>query len=45
MTAIDMQPAEQARRMRGLRRRVRDHDVADWSRRFLTDLDAVKARS
>lgn len=42
MTAIEMQPAEQARRMRGLRRRVRDHDVADWSRRFLADLDAVR---
>ncbi|WP_061683656.1 alpha,alpha-trehalose-phosphate synthase (UDP-forming) [Microbacterium laevaniformans] len=42
MAAVEMQPAEQARRMRGLRRRVRDHDVADWSRRFLADLDAVR---
>lgn len=42
MTAVQMPPAEQARRMRALRRRVRDHDVADWSRRFLTDLDAVR---
>jgi len=42
MTAVQMPPAEQARRMRALRRRVRDHDVADWSHRFLTDLDAVR---
>ncbi len=44
MTAIEMQPAEQARRMRGLRRRVRDRDVASWSRRFLADLDAVRGK-
>jgi len=44
MTAIDMPPAEQSRRMRALRRRVRDHDVADWSRRFLSDLDAVRTQ-
>ena len=42
MTAIEMDPAEQARRMRALRRRVRDHDVADWSHRFLSDLAAVR---
>ncbi len=45
MTAIEMSPSEQGRRMRALRRRVRDHDVADWSRRFLSDLDAVRATS
>lgn len=42
MTAIEMPVAEQRRRMRALRRRVRDHDVADWSNRFLADLDQVR---
>lgn len=41
--AIEMPAAEQTRRMRALRRRVRDHDVADWSRGFLTDLRRTKA--
>jgi trehalose 6-phosphate synthase len=39
--AVVMPHAEQSRRMRALRRRVRDHDVADWSRTFLDDLRAV----
>jgi len=39
--AAEMPHAEQTRRMRALRRRVRDHDVADWSRTFLDDLRAV----
>ena len=38
MTAIEMPEDEQRRRMRALRRRVRDHGVADWSRAFLGDL-------
>lgn len=42
ITAVQMTPAEQSRRMRALRRRVRDHDVADWSRRFLADLESVR---
>lgn len=42
--AIQMAPAEQTRRMRALRRRVRDHDVSDWSRGFLTDLDRARTR-
>ncbi len=42
MTAIEMPRAEQSRRMRALRRRVRERDVADWSRRFLDDLHAVR---
>lgn len=42
--AIDMDPAEQTRRMRALRRRVRDHDVADWSRGFLADLERARHR-
>ncbi|HYP73232.1 MAG TPA: trehalose-6-phosphate synthase, partial [Microbacterium sp.] len=43
MTAVQMTPEEQTRRMRALRRRVRDHDVASWSQRFLTDLDGVRS--
>ncbi|WP_224785818.1 alpha,alpha-trehalose-phosphate synthase (UDP-forming) [Microbacterium caowuchunii] len=42
MRAIEMPPAEQGRRMRSLRRRVRDHDVEDWSREFLGALAAKK---
>jgi len=38
--AIDMPAAEQGRRMRALRKRVRDHDVEDWSREFLEALSA-----
>lgn len=41
MTAAEMPLGEQRRRMRALRRRVRDHDVAGWSRGFLDDLAAV----
>jgi trehalose 6-phosphate synthase len=40
--AIEMTPAEQGRRMRSLRRRVREHDVEDWSRDFLAALDAIR---
>ncbi|MBZ4486054.1 alpha,alpha-trehalose-phosphate synthase (UDP-forming) [Microbacterium sp. cx-55] len=40
--AIDMPPAEQGRRMRALRRRVREHDVEDWSQEFLTALAATR---
>jgi trehalose 6-phosphate synthase len=42
MTAVGMPAAEQGRRMRTLRRRVREHDVADWSREFLTTLAASR---
>jgi trehalose 6-phosphate synthase len=38
MTAVDMPPAEQGRRMRKLRRRVQEHDVEAWSREFLEAL-------
>ena len=41
MSAIGMPEEEQRRRMRALRRRVRDHDVADWSRSFLGDLSSI----
>ncbi|MCJ1706751.1 trehalose-6-phosphate synthase [Microbacterium sp. VKM Ac-2923] len=42
--AIDMPAAEQGRRMRTLRRRVREHDVEDWSRGFLEALSAFHDR-
>ncbi|MEQ6898678.1 trehalose-6-phosphate synthase [Microbacterium sp. KR10-403] len=38
MRAVDMAPAEQGRRMRSLRKRVLEHDVAAWSRDFLDAL-------
>ncbi len=40
--AIEMTPAEQGRRMRALRRRVREHDVEDWSREFLAALAGIR---
>ncbi len=39
--AIEMPPAEQGRRMRSLRRKVLDNDVAAWSQAFLAALDAA----
>lgn len=42
MTAIGMPVAEQRKRMRALRRRVRDHDVAGWSENFLRDLRGTR---
>jgi len=45
MRAIDMPAAEQGRRMRALRKRVRDHDVEDWSREFLEALSTFHERS
>lgn len=44
MRAIEMPVAEQARRMRSLRRRVREHDVEDWSREFLDALGQMRAQ-
>lgn len=38
MRAIEMPSSEQGRRMRALRRRVREHDVEDWSQDFLDAL-------
>ncbi|MCW3494184.1 alpha,alpha-trehalose-phosphate synthase (UDP-forming) [Microbacterium sp. SSM24] len=43
MRAIEMPPAEQGRRMRALRKRVIEHDVARWSQSFLAALDDAKA--
>lgn len=43
MRAIQMPPAEQGRRMRALRRRVMEFDVARWSREFLAALEDAKS--
>ncbi|MEJ1155744.1 MULTISPECIES: alpha,alpha-trehalose-phosphate synthase (UDP-forming) [Microbacterium] len=46
MRAIQMPPAEQGKRMRALRKKVLDSDVAKWSESFLTalaDARTVKA--
>ncbi len=40
--AADMEPREQQRRMRALRKRVLEHDVARWSTSFLTALAATR---
>ncbi|BFM23178.1 trehalose 6-phosphate synthase [Microbacterium testaceum] len=45
MRAIDMPAAEQGRRMRALRKRVRDHDVEDWSQDFLEALSVFHEKS
>ena len=42
MTAVEMTPAEQGRRMRALRKKVLDHDVNAWSSEFLDALDTVR---
>ncbi len=42
MQAIEMPEKERDRRMRALRRRVRENDVARWSQRFLADLSAAR---
>ena len=44
MTAVEMPPAEQGRRMRSLRRRVLDNDVDAWSSSFLAALAEVRGR-
>ncbi|WP_226533387.1 alpha,alpha-trehalose-phosphate synthase (UDP-forming) [Microbacterium paraoxydans] len=44
MTAVEMSPADQGRRMRSLRRRVLDNDVDAWSSSFLAALAEVRAR-
>ncbi|WP_309066940.1 alpha,alpha-trehalose-phosphate synthase (UDP-forming) [Microbacterium sp.] len=42
LTAIEMPPAEQGRRMRALRKRVLEHDVAAWSSSFLAELESAR---
>ncbi|WP_204260024.1 MULTISPECIES: trehalose-6-phosphate synthase [unclassified Microbacterium] len=45
MRAIEMPSAEQGRRMRALRRKVVENDVARWSRSFLDALDGARERN
>jgi trehalose 6-phosphate synthase len=45
MRAIDMPSAEQGRRMRALRRKVVENDVARWSQSFLDALDGARERN
>lgn len=42
--AVGMDGAEQARRMRTMRRRIRDYDVFRWADDFLDSLERVKER-
>jgi trehalose 6-phosphate synthase len=42
MTAVEMTPAEQGKRMRSLRRRVLENDVDAWSSSFLSALDDAR---
>ncbi|MDR2999579.1 MAG: trehalose-6-phosphate synthase [Microbacterium sp.] len=44
MTAIEMPPSEQGRRMRSLRKRVLEHDVDAWSTSFLDALAEARAK-
>jgi alpha,alpha-trehalose-phosphate synthase [UDP-forming] len=41
MRATAVKPAEARRRMRSMRRRVREHDVARWAASFLSKLDGT----
>jgi trehalose 6-phosphate synthase len=43
LTAIQMPPAEVRRRMRALRRRVRENDVTAWADRFLSRLGVASS--
>src|SRR6478752_7005186 len=45
MRAVEMKPGEQGRRMRALRKKVRDHDVEDWSQDFLSSLAVARDRA
>jgi alpha,alpha-trehalose-phosphate synthase [UDP-forming] len=40
--AVTISPAEARRRMRAMRRRVREHDVADWAATFLDALGRAR---
>ncbi len=41
--ATEVRPAEARRRMRSMRRRVREHDVAHWAANFLSTLGGTPA--
>ncbi|MFT4233736.1 MAG: trehalose-6-phosphate synthase [Microbacterium sp.] len=45
LTAIDMPVREQSRRMRSMRRRVLEHDVAKWGQLFLADVAEYRRRA
>ncbi|MBK5250036.1 MAG: trehalose-6-phosphate synthase [Actinomycetales bacterium] len=45
ITAIEMDPREARRRMRGLRKRVMENDVAHWANSFLSVLEAMPQRT
>jgi trehalose 6-phosphate synthase len=40
LTAIRAEPKDLSRRMRSMRKQVREHDIATWAADFLTDLGA-----
>ena len=42
VTAIEMPPREQGRRMRALRKKVLEHDVTAWSTSFLRALEEAR---
>ncbi|MTE24765.1 trehalose-6-phosphate synthase [Microbacterium sp. ZXX196] len=44
MRALEMPVAEQARRMKTMRRKVLDNDVEKWGRTFLADIDELRRR-
>src|SRR5690606_8520015 len=44
MRALTMPPAEQARRMKTMRRKVFDNDVEKWGQSVLSDLREIRAR-
>jgi trehalose 6-phosphate synthase len=38
--AMRAEPRDLAKRMRAMRKHVREHDISDWAQRFLRDLGA-----
>jgi len=44
MRALSMPQAEQSRRMKTMRRKVIDNDVAKWGATFLADVNAIRTR-
>ena len=42
LEAVNMEPTEAKRRLVSMRRNVQDHDVARWSRHFLTSLQETQ---
>ena len=44
MRAAAMPRADRRKRMRAMRRRVNENDVANWSAKFLRVLEATKGR-